>query len=173
MRPEPWRGLAWLAARECLRVSKLWTQTMLAPVVASILFILVFGLTKAVSNCAAGRLSDRFGRRDVLIAGWLVAAPLSNAAAPGRQGSVPVGGQPTLVAGRAHSGVWSEHRRRRMGLGRQGATRIARRELWPNPRAGDVSIGHGHFHLAVRWESHQVPETDGRSRRVRSPMEHR
>jgi ABC-2 type transport system permease protein len=44
-RPEPWRGLAWLSARECLRVSKLWTQTMLAPVVASILFILVFGLS--------------------------------------------------------------------------------------------------------------------------------
>ena len=35
----------WLSARECLRVSKLWTQTMLAPVVASILFILVFGLS--------------------------------------------------------------------------------------------------------------------------------
>jgi ABC-2 type transport system permease protein len=44
-RPEPWRGLAWLSARECLRVSKLWTQTMLAPVIASILFILVFGLS--------------------------------------------------------------------------------------------------------------------------------
>ena len=44
-RPEPWRGLAWLSARECLRVSKLWTQTMLAPVVSSILFILVFGLS--------------------------------------------------------------------------------------------------------------------------------
>src|SRR5262249_37114891 len=45
MRPNPWRGLSWLAARECLRVSKLWTQTMLAPVVASILFILVFGFS--------------------------------------------------------------------------------------------------------------------------------
>jgi ABC-2 type transport system permease protein len=44
-RPEPWRGLAWLAARECLRVSKLWTQTILAPVLSSILFILVFGLS--------------------------------------------------------------------------------------------------------------------------------
>jgi ABC-2 type transport system permease protein len=45
VRPEPWRGLLWLSARECLRVSKLWTQTMLAPVVSSILFILVFGLS--------------------------------------------------------------------------------------------------------------------------------
>jgi ABC-2 type transport system permease protein len=38
-------GLRWLAAREVLRVSKLWTQTMVAPVVSSILFILVFGLS--------------------------------------------------------------------------------------------------------------------------------
>jgi ABC-2 type transport system permease protein len=39
------RGLAWLCRRESLRVSKLWTQTVLAPVVSSILFILVFGLS--------------------------------------------------------------------------------------------------------------------------------
>jgi ABC-2 type transport system permease protein len=39
------RGLIWLAAREVLRVLKLWTQTIAAPVVASFLFILVFGLS--------------------------------------------------------------------------------------------------------------------------------
>lgn len=44
-RPDPRRSLMWLAARECLRVGKLWTQTMLAPVISSILFILVFGLS--------------------------------------------------------------------------------------------------------------------------------
>jgi ABC-2 type transport system permease protein len=38
-------GLAWLCKRETLRVSKLWTQTVLAPVISSILFILVFGLS--------------------------------------------------------------------------------------------------------------------------------
>ena len=38
-------GLVWLCRRETLRVSKLWTQTVLAPVIASILFILVFGLS--------------------------------------------------------------------------------------------------------------------------------
>lgn len=38
-------GLRWLARREILRVSKLWTQTVLAPVVSSALFILVFGLS--------------------------------------------------------------------------------------------------------------------------------
>ncbi len=40
-----WPGLYWLARREVLRVAKLWTQTVLAPVVSSILFILVFGLS--------------------------------------------------------------------------------------------------------------------------------
>jgi ABC-2 type transport system permease protein len=39
------RGLMWLSMRETLRVSKLWTQTIVAPVVSSILFILVFGLS--------------------------------------------------------------------------------------------------------------------------------
>ncbi|MGI8580415.1 MAG: ABC transporter permease [Solirubrobacteraceae bacterium] len=39
------RGLAWLGGREVLRVLKLWSQTILAPVVASFLFILVFGLS--------------------------------------------------------------------------------------------------------------------------------
>ncbi|HEX2233629.1 MAG TPA: ABC transporter permease [Thermoleophilaceae bacterium] len=38
-------GLVWLSRRETLRVSKLWTQTVLAPVISSILFILVFGLS--------------------------------------------------------------------------------------------------------------------------------
>jgi ABC-2 type transport system permease protein len=39
------RGLMWLARRECLRVTKLWTQTVFAPVVSSMLFILVFGVS--------------------------------------------------------------------------------------------------------------------------------
>ena len=39
-------------------------------------FIVVFGVTKAFTNYLAGRLSDRFGRKHVLVAGWLVAAPV-------------------------------------------------------------------------------------------------
>jgi ABC-2 type transport system permease protein len=38
------RGLLALAGRETLRVLKLWTQTIAAPVLSSFLFILVFGL---------------------------------------------------------------------------------------------------------------------------------
>ncbi len=39
-------------------------------------FIVVFGVTKAFTNYLAGRLSDRFGRKHVLVAGWLVASPV-------------------------------------------------------------------------------------------------
>jgi len=39
-------------------------------------FIVVFGLTKALTNYAAGRWADRFGRKHILVAGWLLAAPV-------------------------------------------------------------------------------------------------
>ncbi|MFZ5475892.1 MAG: MFS transporter [Myxococcota bacterium] len=39
-------------------------------------FIVVFGVTKALTNYLAGRLSDSVGRKRVLVAGWLVAAPV-------------------------------------------------------------------------------------------------
>ena len=39
------RGLIALTGREVLRVLKLWTQTIAAPVISSFLFILVFGLS--------------------------------------------------------------------------------------------------------------------------------
>src|SRR5690606_18541257 len=39
-------------------------------------FIVVFGVTKALTNYFAGRLSDHYGRRGVLIAGWIVATPV-------------------------------------------------------------------------------------------------
>ena len=48
----------------------------LAAKTAVLSFIVVFGLTKAVTNYLAGRLSDRFGRRQALVGGWLVAAPV-------------------------------------------------------------------------------------------------
>ena len=48
----------------------------LAARAAVLSFIVVFGVTKAVTNYFAGRLSDRFGRKHVLVGGWLVAAPV-------------------------------------------------------------------------------------------------
>jgi ABC-2 type transport system permease protein len=43
--PRPLQGFLWLSRRECHRVLRLWTQTTLAPVVSSLLFIVVFGLS--------------------------------------------------------------------------------------------------------------------------------
>ncbi len=48
----------------------------LAAKTAVLSFIVVFGVSKALTNYLAGRLSDHFGRKHVLVAGWLVAAPV-------------------------------------------------------------------------------------------------
>jgi MFS family permease len=43
---------------------------------AVLTFLLAFGVTKALTNLAAGALADRYGRRPVLVAGWLVGLPV-------------------------------------------------------------------------------------------------
>jgi MFS family permease len=48
----------------------------LAARMAVLSFIAVFGVSKALTNYAAGRLSDRIGRKHVLVAGWVVAGPV-------------------------------------------------------------------------------------------------
>ncbi|MFL5841446.1 MAG: ABC transporter permease [Thermoleophilaceae bacterium] len=63
-------GLWWLARRETLRVSKLWTQTVLAPVISSTLFIVVFGLS------LGGRIRqvDGFPYREFIVPGLIAMA---------------------------------------------------------------------------------------------------
>lgn len=51
-------------------------EFQLAARAAILSFIAVFGVTKALTNYFAGRLSDRFGRKGVLVAGWFVASPV-------------------------------------------------------------------------------------------------
>jgi len=48
----------------------------LAARAAILSFIVVFGVTKAITNYLAGRFSDRVGRRQILVAGWIVATPV-------------------------------------------------------------------------------------------------
>jgi MFS family permease len=43
---------------------------------AALTFILAFGAVKAATNFFAGTLSDRVGRKPVLVAGWIVALPI-------------------------------------------------------------------------------------------------
>ncbi len=43
---------------------------------AALSFIVVFGLVKAATNLLAGALSDRFGRKPVLVAGWMIGLPV-------------------------------------------------------------------------------------------------
>jgi ABC-2 type transport system permease protein len=64
------RGLSALAAREVLRVLKLWSQTIVAPVVAAFLFILVFGLS------LSGRIKqvDHVPYRQFIVPGLIIMA---------------------------------------------------------------------------------------------------
>jgi MFS family permease len=48
----------------------------LAAVSAALTYIVAFGLTKAATNFLAGTLADRYGRKPVLVAGWLVGLPV-------------------------------------------------------------------------------------------------
>jgi MFS family permease len=48
----------------------------LAGATAILAYLLAFGVTKAAANLVAGALADRFGRKPVLIAGWLVGLPV-------------------------------------------------------------------------------------------------
>ena len=43
---------------------------------SALTYILAFGLAKAGTNYFAGTLSDRYGRKPVLIAGWIIALPV-------------------------------------------------------------------------------------------------
>ncbi|MEV5572110.1 MFS transporter [Spirillospora sp. NPDC052269] len=43
---------------------------------AALTYIVAFGATKAIANFFAGTLSDRYGRKPVLVAGWLIAVPV-------------------------------------------------------------------------------------------------
>jgi ABC-2 type transport system permease protein len=68
--PRGTQGLIWLMRRETLRVRKVWTQTILAPIVSSALFIVVFGFS------LGGRIKlvEGFPYRQFIVPGLIVMA---------------------------------------------------------------------------------------------------
>jgi MFS family permease len=48
----------------------------LAAYTSALTYIVAFGVTKAATNYFAGTWSDRYGRKPVLLAGWLIAIPV-------------------------------------------------------------------------------------------------
>ena len=83
MRPDPRRSLYALSSREVLRVSKLWTQTILAPVVSSFLFIAVFGLS------LGGRISEIEGfEYEAFIVPGLICMAMAQAAFSNNSSSI-------------------------------------------------------------------------------------
>ena len=66
-----------MVGQERSLLSLLATQVFgLAAVSAALTYIVAFGLTKAATNFLAGTLADRYGRKPVLVAGWLVGLPV-------------------------------------------------------------------------------------------------
>ncbi len=45
-------------------------------ITVALTFIVAFGLVKAATNLVAGALSDRFGRKPLLVAGWHIGLPV-------------------------------------------------------------------------------------------------
>jgi MFS family permease len=82
-----WQQFALLVATNAFVGGMVGLERSILPVLAreefgiasktvAVSFIATFGLTKAVSNLFAGRLSERFSRRSMLIAGWLFGLPV-------------------------------------------------------------------------------------------------
>jgi MFS family permease len=66
-----------MVGQERSLLSLLATETFgLAAVSAALTYLVAFGLTKAATNLLAGSLADRYGRKPVLVAGWLVGLPV-------------------------------------------------------------------------------------------------
>ena len=82
-----WQQFALLVATNAFVGGMVGLERSILPVLArdefgvasktlAVSFIATFGLAKAVANLFAGRLSERFSRRSILIAGWLFGLPV-------------------------------------------------------------------------------------------------
>lgn len=69
--------IGWFLGMERVVVPILATDVFsVSSIILLLSFIATFGFSKAILNLIAGRWSDRFGRKRVLISGWLVGLPV-------------------------------------------------------------------------------------------------
>lgn len=82
-----WEQFTLLVAVNAFVGAMVGTERVILPLVAErefglasraaiLSFIVSFGLVKAIANLLAGHMSERWGRKKVLVAGWLFALPL-------------------------------------------------------------------------------------------------
>jgi len=82
-----WEQFTLLVAVNAFVGAMVGTERVILPLVAErefglasraaiLSFIVSFGLVKAIANLLAGRMSERWGRKNILVAGWLFALPL-------------------------------------------------------------------------------------------------
>ena len=66
-----------MVGQERTVLSLLATQDFgLAAASAALTYIVAFGLTKAATNFLVGTLADRYGRKPILVVGWLIGPPV-------------------------------------------------------------------------------------------------
>jgi MFS family permease len=66
-----------MVGQERTVVPLLATETFgMVGVASALTFLVAFGITKAAANLVAGALADRYGRKPVLVAGWLLGLPV-------------------------------------------------------------------------------------------------
>lgn len=82
-----WRQFALLAVINAFVGAMLGLERTVIPLIAAeefgltsvsvtLTFIISFGIVKALANLFAGRSADRFGRKPLLVAGWLIGLPV-------------------------------------------------------------------------------------------------
>ncbi len=82
-----WRQFAVLVAINGFVGAMVGLERAIVPLIATIdfglasksvalSFLISFGITKALANLMAGRLSDRLGRKPILVTGWLIGLPV-------------------------------------------------------------------------------------------------
>ncbi len=82
-----WRQFALLVAINGFVGAMIGLERAIVPVIATtdfglasksvaLSFLISFGISKALANLMAGRLSDRLGRKPILVTGWLIGLPV-------------------------------------------------------------------------------------------------